>query len=453
MRSVLLISLLATALGVCTAQGAKRSNAFIKRLKTVKDFNFQDYSVSSERYIIDSPASYKLPTRVYDAKLGKISTLPMITSLPGLPGEPQLKYGKGYRYRKAALVNSGRYWRWYSKEYIWYDGVKNVAGIWFVKETISKNNPGAPSCPSGGTARLVAKFGMYYCNSDARYLKTAEYTTTKRESLFALVDLTARRVKWIRKVADGQYKPLGVDKAGEYVYAGIHNYRWKGKMMAPATKLTRLSLTTKQVDWTYTLKTPPRTKNASAASYSIPIMASPDFTHFFVWEYDEAHYKKKRGWLKNPYPRGWVINRVKNSRFVVEAPVTCYGRAFDPSGKYLMIGSHQLGTMYRVNLETKKIDKQTTTSNKTYKYVFSDDGKHLFGFNFWGVTVHAFPSLKKIATVKLSALYPRAGRLLVVERVLPIGKNRVVMGILKEHKLSKTWSSEKDKGFVIFKLK
>jgi hypothetical protein len=450
-----IIAILFSSIAVPTALAGKNSKKpAVYSYKIVPEFKrISSFKVHPSRYIASESSRKEYAPYVYDLKTGKSIQLPNLHQIKGVDKPPIIPYGKDYRYRLSAAKLQNRYWRWYSTKLVYYDGEKGLAGLWLTKHKEIKTVKGAPPCPCGGNSRLIPEFHRYYCSNCKKYIDEKSYFKTQYIQYYAQIDLKKKKLKWMTEVANEALKPIGMDPSGKYFYSGTYRYFYKKTVLNNPSIIRRINIATRKVDWKYSLKLPIRKKADTSGSYSIKYFPSKDYKRIFIWEYDQLGDSKTRGYLKKPWPRGYVVNSTSNSHFEFEVPVTNYGWAFDDSGKYLVFASNQLAKIYRLNLKTQKIDKTIKTAKATYNLVFSNGSKFLYNFHKRGVMVHAFPSLKKAASIPLNRLFKGAKKLLVVERHInmDIG-NMIITGKMKEHKLSKTWSSDRKKGMTILKL-
>jgi hypothetical protein len=104
----------------------------------------------------------------------------------------------------------------------------------------------------------------------------------------------------------------------------------------------------------------------------LTVRHADDFSRFAVVEYDE------RAFQTQPTAKVIVVDPSAATTFSVPALDTTYGVAFSRDGKYIYLASSQLGTVARVDLATKRIDKTAPGPLLTHDAIISPNGKQLF---------------------------------------------------------------------------
>jgi DNA-binding beta-propeller fold protein YncE len=90
-----------------------------------------------------------------------------------------------------------------------------------------------------------------------------------------------------------------------------------------------------------------------------------------------------------------VVERATGATFEVPAPPAAYGVAFAPDGKYLYLGSSQRGTVTRIDLAARKIDKQVAGPRFLHHLVIAPNGRTLYALASSSMySVYDLPDLK-----------------------------------------------------------
>lgn len=118
------------------------------------------------------------------------------------------------------------------------------------------------------------------------------------------------------------------------------------------------------------------------------VHAAPDFSRFAVVDYFEEHVRMSPGKVQ-------VIDRTTGTAFAVPAPPAAYGVAFAPDRRYLYLGSSQRGTIARIDLDARKIDKQVAGPRFLHHLVISPSGRTLYALaSSSRYSVYDLPDLK-----------------------------------------------------------
>ncbi len=210
-----------------------------------------------------------------------------------------------------------------------------------------------------------AQIALYTPARAGLFLKQHGVGAAPRRHWYAEVD--ARGV--IGRTAD-----LGVAYAEEYLeFAGTDlaggNAWWilLGKQQAV---LRRMDLQTLDVTDVVSVPLAVRTSNVGYEELRF-IHAARDFSRFAIVDYYEDGIKLDPGEIH-------VIDPLKRSWFAIDAPSTAYGLAFSVDGKFMYLGSAQHGTVMRVDLANRVIDRKIAGPVFQHHLVLSPDGKRLY---------------------------------------------------------------------------
>jgi len=110
---------------------------------------------------------------------------------------------------------------------------------------------------------------------------------------------------------------------------------------------------------------------SAAAEHAVAVHAAADFARFAIVEYVEHGVQMAPG-------RVYIADPAAGAVVAVPAPPTAYGVAFSPDGRYVYLGSAQLGTISRIDIAAGRIDKQVAAPHYLHHLVVSASGARLF---------------------------------------------------------------------------
>ena len=228
-------------------------------------------------------------------------------------------------------------------------------------------------------------------------------------------ELEAQSGKLLRSVylasagEGGQVQIVGAEPAGTGVWFAITERAARGRSLT----LRRLDLSSFETDDEQPIALAVRAPRGSR-EHAVRVHAAADFSRFAVVEYVEDGVAMapgrviivdKRsasgggdptgsaGGAGGKAPRG--VDVAGDTSFGVPAPATTYGVAFAPDGKYIYLGSAQRGTIARVDLTTRRIDKQVAAPRNLHHLVVSESGTKLFALATSSTyAVYDLPDLK-----------------------------------------------------------
>ena len=424
----------------------------IKILTTVQDCRkFQDIMIHPNRYILSNSKIVPFPPPiVYDIYTKKLRTI-NIREMQGMPKPPK-NLSKTDRLKMKRL---GKYWWLTNIELIYYNPANGTAGVLIEKTETLRTVQGNPICPlCSEKSKLVEKYQRYYCYKCRKYVKKEVYLKDVRSYYYAGIDLGSKRVAWITPIAKGSFYSIGVDPDGKYFYFYDSISFYKRVKTPDKFSVYRFNISSRRIDWRYSISIPVRYKKNSPGSYSMRFFPSPDFSKIVFWEYDEIYDRKTRkGWLKNPQAQAYIIDIPSKSHFSVPIPVTPYGQLIDRENRYLLLGSNQLGMLFRFDLNNKKQDKRVRASRNIFKLILSAHSRYLYVFTKNKVEVRSWPSLKLIKNIPLKRIFPGITKLLVSEPVYVTQDGRfAAIGVLKKGRSGPWASSSHDDGFHLLMI-
>ncbi|MBU1238326.1 hypothetical protein KKF84_09165 [Myxococcota bacterium] len=446
--SLLYLFVLSTTL--CST-GVMAKKPGIKTVRHVKGFKFQPFQVNTSRYLTATPDYYQYAPQIIDVITGKKVTLPDLLKLPGVPRPPRVAYGAGFYERARILKEQGKYWAWYSKQFIYYNAPKQLAGVWLVRSDYPGTGKGRARCPKGGPAIFMPFKGKHFCPESGTYLSHTQFREVKRAWYYHL-DLKNKKVAWRVKVGDDAMRPMVMNASGSALMLHTHFFA-KSKKAGPSTvTFHRLNLKTRKLDWKHTVTLPTRFKRGTLHHPGLSFHVSKEMTKIFMCEYDEKDRRHPSGYLKSPTARGYIIDISKRKHHTITVPVTTYGYVFDDTSEYLYISSHQLGTILKIHTATGKVISKTSTHRQTYKLLISPSGKYLYSFHFGGIRIFEAATMKRVNDLPLSRLAPGTSRLIATARVLPFTTGHFIMPLIDKIKGSSAAISSSKPGFTLYKI-
>ncbi len=424
---------------------------------------FEETLVHPNRYILSKEKGSPFAPRIYDIQTGKLLSFPPFDTLLGVPQPGKVKStGTDAVYERSRLKLEGKYWTWNDRQVKYYDASKGRAGLYFSQNKSVKFIPGNPQCKScSGTSRLVEIYGRYYCDACKKYVDEIDYIKDIYVSYYIEVDLASNRAismtelerNWTNPLEQEGVNILGVDPEGKYLYYSNNIFFYKKEASTGQILVHRFNISKRAVDWRYTINVPVRKKDKAPGTYAINSVNSPDFTKILFWEYDELGDTPGRGWLENPGTQGWILDLSSGSHFSVPINVTSYGQVFSRDGKYLILGSNQLGILQVINLEKKAEEKRVQVSGSIFKLIFSPGSKYLLSFNKRNVEVFAWPDMKKSGTIPMEMIIPGVKELLVSEPMYVSADSKyAAISILEKAKDGPWWSGRDDDGFHLLQI-
>jgi hypothetical protein len=192
------------------------------------------------------------------------------------------------------------------------------------------------------------------------------------ERRYWYAELDARTGKLIRSAdlamigAGNQLAIVGADPTGAEAWFAITEVVGRRRSVV----LRRLELASLAVHDEQRIALVAR-KAAADAGHAVAIHAASDFSQFAIVEYVENDVGMSPG-------RVYVVDPAAGTAFDVPAPPTAYGVAFSPDNRFVYLGSAQLGTISRIDVAARKIDKQVAGPHYVHHLVISPGGTKLF---------------------------------------------------------------------------
>lgn len=413
----------------------------VQKIKQIKSFTLNRLQMKNTQILLSQPDYYNYSPVIMDVVSNKQIKLPDLLKIPGIPVPPKVAYGAGFYERARILKEKGIYWSWYSKNFIYYDATKQVAGLLLERADYTKTGKGRPKCPRGENGIYEPFKRLYFCPASNSYISDDQFKEVKT-TWYYHIDIKNKNVIWKIKIGHFSIYPIVSSSIQSAII--FHSLEKSGKKV----HLYKLNIKLRKIDWNYSLSLPERSKKKiSGLSYFV----SDDFSRIFICEYDEKDKKHPNGYLNNPKSQGFIVDLQRKSHVKFTVPVTTYGYVFSKDSKILYISSHQLGLIVRINTSTGKEISRTNTHRNTYTLALSPSGKFLYSFHFRGIRIFEARTMKKIKEIPLSSLSAGAWSLLAVAPVTLL-KGYFSIPVLDKIKGSKYVISTSSPDFVLYKF-
>ena len=202
-------------------------------------------------------------------------------------------------------------------------------------------------------------------------------------------ELDARTGKLVRAAvlatlrSGEQLEIIGADATGAAAWFAKTELAGRGRMLV----LRRLDLATLEARDEQRVALAVRAPTA-AGEHAVAVHAAADFSRFAIVEYVEDGVRMAPGHV-------YIAEPAAGRSFAVAAPPTAYGVAFAPDGRYIYLGSAQLGTISRIDVAAGRIDRQVAAPHYLHHLVISPNGTKLFALaSSTRYAVYDLPDLK-----------------------------------------------------------
>jgi hypothetical protein len=218
-------------------------------------------------------------------------------------------------------------------------------------------------------------------------LALAETATGARRFWYVELDAitgAVLRTASLAMIEDGeQLAVVGADAGGDAAWFAITERAARGRALV----LRRLDLHTFAMRDALRIPLPLRAAGRDR-EHGVHVVAAADFSQFAVVEYVEDGVQMAPGHI-------YIADPAAGTSFAVAAPAAAYGIAFSGDGKYIYIGSAQRGTISRIDVAARRIDKQVAAPHNLHHLVISPHGTKLFAFaSSNAYAVYDLPDLK-----------------------------------------------------------
>lgn len=386
---------------------------------------FEADSIHPTRYILSTPTNYGEGPVIYDIQEKKLIRFPLLSKLEGIDEAPDAKPATD-EYKR--LRQEGQLWKWgYKTKIVYYDAEKGYAGILFEKDATVRTIEGEPDCQTcGRVTELIEKYQRFYCYTCKKYVEEDVYLKDVNTFYYGRVNLNTMKVEKMNEIPGEGILYLTGDPSGKYLYFSNQLYFYGKVSMIDKISLVRYNTETDMVDWFLTFNVVPRKKSEELPSHSLSAVITPDGGKIVFIEYDE-------GMLKNPGPRGYILDVEKKEVITVAIPQTAYGIAFDRKAQRIFLGSNQKGTLHRINLDTGKEEIKVQAAGTIFHMLLSPESKYVYIFNKKKIEVRSYPDLVLLKTLPLSSVFNGISELLASETVYTTADGKYsAIGILKK---------------------
>ncbi|MBU1381639.1 hypothetical protein KKD49_12480 [Myxococcota bacterium] len=420
----------------------------IKKIRQIKGFTLNQFQMKNSQILCSQPDYYKYSPSIMDIINNKQLKLADLMKIPGIPVPPKVAYGAGFYERARLLKEKGTYWSWYSKNFIYYDAIKQEAGILLVRSDFKKTGKGRPKCPRGENGIYEPFKGKYFCPVTNSYILDEQFKEVKSTWYYHL-DTKTKKVAWKINIGETVY-PVASSSSQQAILF-FSRFQPVTRPDGPKVTFLRLNVKSRKMDWSYSVSVPTRVKKGRMDSSGLSYFVSDDLSRIFMREYDEKDKRHPNGYLSNPKPQGYIIDVQNKKHKNFSVPVTTYGSVFSKDLKSLFISSHQLGLIIRIDTSTGKEISRINTHRNTYTLALSPSGKYLYSFHYRGIRIFEAKTMSKIKDIPLSSISDGAWSLLAVAPIT-VFNGYFSIPVLDKIKGSKYVISTSSPDFVLFKF-
>lgn len=166
--------------------------------------------------------------------------------------------------------------------------------------------------------------------------------------------------------------------------------------------LQRIGLKDRRVDWELEVKFPKRTRPLQLTGPGW--LFDPSGKRLALIEYDDQG-GQRQGPVEPP-AQVYVIDVETKAIDTYPVPLSAYARFFTPDGKYLVLGSNELGEIIRIDLVAKKIDLRTKGLKLLHAFALSPSGKTFLSFANTELVSPKVVEVRRVDDLKLVASIP-----------------------------------------------
>jgi len=225
-------------------------------------------------------------------------------------------------------------------------------------------------------------------------------------------DHRSGRFSGLVKIADvapgGYLHPLGFDPADEHWYFAWA-VRADGAAMSDGPvryELARVDLRTLEIDWQLTLEPPRRARRLKIDSARF----SADGKRLALVEYNDR--AGERDQAARPQQQVYVIDLASRRVDTFPIPLSAYGAAFTPDSRFLLVGSHEQGTILRIDVVGRKQTHAVQATKTIHEFHVPPAGGYFLVVNNYElsprkvVDVRSTEDLRLITSIPLDDLFP-----------------------------------------------
>ncbi len=225
-------------------------------------------------------------------------------------------------------------------------------------------------------------------------------------------DQRSRRFSKLLKLADvvpgGYLHPIGYDPTDAHWYFA-YAVRAEGAEMSDGPvryELARVNLASVEIDWQLTLEPPRRARRLNIDSARF----SPDGSRLALVEYDDRAGARKAP--ARPQAQVYVVDVASRRVDTYPIPLSAYGVAFTPDSRFLLIGSHETGTVLRIDVVGRKQTHSVQATKTIHELHVAPVGDYFLVVNNYElsprkvVDVRSTEDLRLITSIPIDELFP-----------------------------------------------
>jgi hypothetical protein len=229
-----------------------------------------------------------------------------------------------------------------------------------------------------------------------------------------LVQYDHRSGRFSRLVKLGDHGPsrylhqLGYDATDEhYYFAYAVNEERDVSAHGPLRyELARVNLRSVEIDWQVTLELPRRARQLTIDS----VRFSPDGTRLALAEYNDR--AGERDHPARPPQQVYVVQVASRRVDTYPIPLSAYGAAFTPDSRYLLLGSHETGTILRIDVVGRRQTHSVQATRTIHEFHVAPAGGYFLVVNNYElsprkvVDVRSTENLELITSIPIEDLFP-----------------------------------------------
>jgi hypothetical protein len=220
-------------------------------------------------------------------------------------------------------------------------------------------------------------------------------------------DHRARRFSRLVKVAEIApnhfLHPLGFDASdARWWFADVTTDDRDAQRRPIAYDLARVDLRSMEIDWRMTLELPPRARRLSVNTARF----SPDGRWLALVEYDDR--AGQRDGPAKPQAQLYAIDVASRRVDTYPIPLSAYGVAFTPDSRFLLVGSHEEGTILRLDLADRKQTHQVQATRTIHEFHVAPGGDYFLVVNNYELSPRKVVDVRRTSDLALVTSLPIA---------------------------------------------
>ncbi|MBU1381394.1 hypothetical protein KKD49_11240 [Myxococcota bacterium] len=202
------------------------------------------------------------------------------------------------------------------------------------------------------------------------------------------MDFNLKKIVHFIPIRGNSLVSVGMDPQENFFLAATRTSPGNNAGRSIVEKILQIDIKNKKVisSINVTVKTRP-----GQTTSNLVYLPSSDMKFIYIREHDEYNRSTGKGFLKSPETQGFLVDVNSKSYFTIKTPVEVWTASFTPDNRFLFISSYQKGTLSRLNLKSKSIDKTIKTpdrnmlisaTSKQSLYVLHLNGLKVYDLNF-----------------------------------------------------------------------